>query len=123
LDIVSYIQKEGVMKYKLIVEYDSDARKVTVTDPDGVIEGTGVLILIGNEPPNLCYNSTMGDMRAVAESFACLSGDEHPRSRRVIAHIKERMRQNHITADEALKIFEKDCNCEGKCHCHLRLVN
>lgn len=112
------------MRYKLVIEYDSETRKITVTDPDGSTTASGCMVLIGNSPEEgTCFNSTMGDMRAVAESFACLAGDENPRSQRVIAHIKERMRRNNITADEALKMFEADCKCQGKCHCHLRLVN
>lgn len=97
------------MKYRLVVEFDTDTKTTTITDPDGeVITGAGAMLLIGNNPAEgTCYNSVFGDLRAVAESFACLSGDENPRSRAVIAHIKERMSRKHITADEALESFER----------------
>lgn len=107
------------MKYKLVIEYDSETRKITVTDPDGSTTASGCMVLIGNSPEEgTCLNSTMGDMRSVAEAFACLAGDENPRSRRVMAHIQERMHRKHITATEALEKFGADvCTCTGDAGC------
>jgi hypothetical protein len=110
------------MKYKLILEYDSDTRKTTITDPDGEKTiGTGAMLLLGNNPEDgVCYNSIMGDLRSVAEAFACVAGDENPRSKAVMSYIKERMARKHITSEDALKKFEgSTCECvgDGGCVC------
>jgi hypothetical protein len=96
------------MRYKLILEFDSETRKTTITDPDGEqTHGTGAMLLLGNNPADgVCYNSIMGDLRSVAEAFACVAGDENPRSRNVMAYIKERMDRKHISAEDALQKFE-----------------
>jgi hypothetical protein len=115
------------MKYTLIVEFDSDSKKTTITDPDGeILKGTGCILLLGNNPAEgTCYNSVMGDLRSVAEAFACLAGDENPRSKAVMSYIKERMARKHITAEDALKKFEGEaCECvgDGGCVCGSRKI-
>jgi hypothetical protein len=108
------------MKKKFVIELDLETKKIIVTDYDGeTFTATGMLLLLGNNPSEgTCLSSSYGDCRAMAEAFACLSGDENPRSQRVIAHIKERMHRKHITADEALKKFEGEaCQCVGDAGC------
>jgi hypothetical protein len=114
------------MKYRLIVEFDSDTRKTVITDPDGdKTTGTGVMLLLGNNPEDgVCYNAIMGDLRSVAEAFACVGGDDNPRSKAVMAYIKERLAKKYINAEEALKNFESnDCKCGGNCVCKNRSIH
>jgi hypothetical protein len=114
------------MKKRFVIELDLESKKITVTDFDGdSFTATGMLLLLGNNPEDgTCLSSSYGDCRAMAEAFACLAGDENPRSQRVITHIKERMHRKVISAEDALKSFEGDsCKCDGNCVCKNRSIH